>query len=167
MPSKNILFDSGLWTWLAAYYFDSIWKPKKKNNGVGEDARYILNTEDWNKYYRHLLASSFYFHKKLGPLAKIYLAGKADENGDLHESLASRQEIATCKATIEAATFLYWDEGKQSIKIGARNKDGEGVLRRFAKATIPQFQMTYDFNSMSGKEVIKLLPKEYERWITE
>lgn len=167
IPGKNLLYDAGLWSWLSAFYFDSIWKPNSsKTRGLGEDARYILNAEEWNKYYRHLLASPTRLLKELDDLAKIYLAGTPDKNGDLHESLASRQEIAACKAVIEAATILYWDDDKQKIKVKARNKDGAGVLRRFAKATIPQFQMTYDFNSMSGKEVIQLLPKEYKGWIT-
>lgn len=167
IPGRNLLYDAGLWSWLSAFYFDSICPERSDGKRkVGEDSRYILNSEEWNKYYRHLLASPTRLLKELDDLAKIYLAGTPDKNGDLHESLASRQEIATCKGVIEAATALYWDKEKNKIKVGARNKDGKGVLRRFTTSTIPQFQMTYDLNSMSGREIIQLLPKEYESWIT-
>ena len=33
---------------------------------MGEDSRYILNPEEWNKYYRHLLASPVRLYKELG-----------------------------------------------------------------------------------------------------
>jgi hypothetical protein len=166
ITDKNILFDGGLWTWLSAFFFDSIC-PINKNGVriVGEDARYILNPEEWKRYYRHLLASPVRLYRDLGTLSKIYLAGTPDKPGDLFEQLASRQEIAASKGIIEAATILYWDEMKGKIKKGARNKEGPGILRRFVDPTIPQFQMTYDLNAMSGNDVIQLLPDEYGKWI--
>jgi hypothetical protein len=61
--------------------------------------------------------------------------------------------------------MLYWDDKKNNIKKGARNKTGPGILRRFTKDIIPQFQMTYDLNSMNGEEIISLLPSEFNEWI--
>jgi hypothetical protein len=110
------------------------------------------------------LASPVRLYKDLGTFSKIYLSAKPDVPGDLFEQLASRQEIAACKGVIEAATLLYWNESEKKIKKGVRDKDGAGVLRRFVRATIPQFQMTYDLNSMSGNDVIQLLPREYDKW---
>lgn len=163
--NTTLLYDKGMWTWLAAYYFDSIC-PKNRGGHrvIREESKYILNPEEWNKYYRHLLASPIRLYRDLGELSKIYLSGKPDVPGDLFEQLASRQEIAACKGVIEAATILYWDSIDQKIKKGVRNKDGAGVLRRFVKATVPQFQMTYDLNSMGGQDVIQLLPREYDKW---
>ena len=56
-------------------------------------------------------------------------------------------------------------EEKNDIKKGARNKTGKGILRRFTRDIIPQFQMTYDLNSMDGEEILNLLPKEFEGWL--
>ena len=163
--NTTLLYDKGMWTWLTAYYFDSVC-PKNKigKRIIREESKYILNPEEWNKYYRHLLASPVRLYKDLGNWSKIYLSGKPDVPGDLFEQLASRQEIAACRGVIEAATILYWDDDDKKIKKGVRNKDGAGVLRRFVKATIPQFQMTYDLNSMGGHDVIQLLPREYDKW---
>lgn len=167
ITGRNLLYDAGLWSWLSAFYFDSICPSRSDGRRkIGEDSRYILNAEEWNKYYRHLLASPTRLYKELDDLAKIYLVGAPDKPGDLFEQLASRQEIAACKGIIEAVTMLYWDENSQKVKKGARNKDGAGVLRRFVKSTIPQFQMTYDLNSMNGPDVIRLLPIEYKNWVS-
>jgi len=102
---------------------------------------------------------------ELDGLSKIYLAGPPYRHGDLLEQLASRQEIATNKGIVEAATILYWDDQKNTIKKGARNKTGPGILRRFIKDIIPQFQMTYDLNSMNGEGLISLLPAEFNEWL--
>lgn len=158
-------FRPGLWTWLAAFFFESICPVRDGRRKVLEDAKYILDTEDWKKYHRHLIAAPLRLFSHLGDLAKIYLAGEPFRHGDLLEQLSSRQEIAVCRGVIEAATHLYWDNEIQKVKRGAVNHKGPGVLRRFVQDIIPQFQLTYDLNSMSGEEILALLPEEFERWM--
>ena len=164
-PAGAIQFyNKGLWTWLTAFYFESICPVKNGKRKVQEDAKYILNTEHYGRYYRHLIAAPVRLFSELKDLSKIYLAGSPDKHGDLMEQLASRQEIARCHGIIEAVSTLYWDEKNQKIKRGARNKSGLGVIRRFARDIIPQFQMTYDLNSMSRDDILKLLPSEFDKW---
>lgn len=161
----NIPFHHrGLWSWLAAFYFDSICPVKNGKRKIQEEAKYILNVEHWGRYYRHLVTVPVRLFDELQDLAKIYLAGTPEIHGDIIEQLASRQEIATNPGIIEAATQLYWDENNQRIKKGARNKTGSGILRRFTRDIIPQFQMTYDLNSMNGMEILSLLPSEFDKW---
>jgi len=157
--------NSGLWTWLSAFFFDSICPLVNGKRKVQAEARYVLNIENWNRYYRHLIATPVRLLSELDGHSKIYLTGAPYRHGDLLEQLASRQEIATNKGIVEAATILYWDEEKNDIKKGARNKTGKGILRRFTRDIIPQFQMTYDLNSMDGEEILNLLPKEFEGWL--
>lgn len=161
IPFLNV----GLWTWLAAFYFDIICPVNEGRRKVLEESKYILNTEDWRKYHRHLIAAPVRLYSELGDLANIYLAGLPNKHGDMVEQLASRQEIAASRGIIEAATILYWDDERQKIKRGATNHKGPGVLRRFAKDLIPQFQMTYDLNSMSGGQIVDLLPEEFQHWL--
>ena len=157
--------NSGLWTWLSAFFFDSICRIVNGKRKVQAEARYILNIENWNRYYRHLIATPVRLLAELDGLAKIYLTGPPYSHGDLLEQLASRQEIATNKGIVEAATILYWDDEKNKIKKGVRNKTGPGILRRFTRDIIPQFQMTYDLNSMNGEEILNLLPEEFNEWL--
>lgn len=161
---KKSYYNRGLWTWLSAYYFETICPIKSGNRKVREEAKYILNVEHWGRYYRHLVAAPLRLKTELGSLSDIYLSSPPDEHGDIMEQLASRQDIAANAGVIEAATVLYWDTNAQNIKIGARNKQGAGVLRRFAKDIIPQFQMTYDLNAMTGQDILQLLPKEFDGW---
>ena len=49
-----------------------------------------------------------------------------------------------------------------NLKRGAAGK-GAGSARRFVRI-IRQYQMTYDLNSMNGKEIVELLPYEFAKW---
>lgn len=79
--------------------------------------------------------------------------------------LVSAQDIATSPGIIEAANILFWDFDKKSFKLGSRGKDKPGTIRRYARDIIPQVQMTYDLNSMHGKEIVDQLPSEFDRWL--
>src|ERR1035437_2557705 len=54
--NKHLYFNKGLWSWLAAFYFDNIC-PEDGNGKrkVNENAFYILrDPKNYTKYYRHL-----------------------------------------------------------------------------------------------------------------
>jgi len=165
LERAKIHYNTHLWSWLSAFYFDSVC-PINKNNErkVGALVRHVLNIEDWNRYYRHLLASSFRLYDELGDLAEIYLSGKSYEFGEHLEQLASQQKFATSRGVVEAATILYWDKKNSKIKKNARDKIGPGIIRRFTIDILNQFDLTYDLNSMSGEEIIALLPDEFNEW---
>lgn len=48
IPFRN----PGLWTWLAAFYFESICPVNNGRRKVQEEAKYILNVEHWGKIGR-------------------------------------------------------------------------------------------------------------------
>jgi hypothetical protein len=164
---ENLYYRSALWSWLAAAYFDSICPQQDDGSRKVESIdRYILNTNQWNRYYRHLIASPLRLHHEINNinLSKVYLIGKASKHGDIMEQLASRQEIATVRGILEAFILLYWDENKNRPKVGTTNRNKKGNLRRFTGSILPQFQMTYDLNSMNGTDIVNLLPKEFDEW---
>jgi hypothetical protein len=163
----NLYYRSTLWSWLAAAFFDTLCPQLEDGSRKVESIdRYILNTNQWNRYYRHLIASPLRLYHEVNNdnLSKIYLYGKASRHGDILEQLASRQELATVKGILEAVLMLYWDTDKNRPKIGATNRNKIGNLRRFTGSIMPQFQMTYDLNSMSGKDILNLLPREFDEW---
>ena len=125
IPDNNKFYLKGMWSWISAFFFDNVC-PLKENGSrdPGADDRHLLNSEHWGRYYRHLIAAPVRVLHDLGELADIYLTGKPNQHGDLFEQLASRQEIATNKGVIQAATILYWDSEKKKIKRGARAKNG-------------------------------------------
>jgi len=163
----NLYYNMYLWSWLAAAYIDSICP--KFDDGYrypGALNRYILDPYSWSRYYRHLLSTPIRLYHELSKskLINFYTYGRADVHGDVFEQLAARQEIAAVPGIIEAAEILYWDTDKNRPKTGAADRTKPGNLRRFTGSLIPQFQLTYDLNSMSGLEIIELLPKEFDDW---
>jgi hypothetical protein len=162
--NKDLYFDKGLWSWLAAFYFNNIC-PADGNGKrkVNESAFYVLrDPKSYTKYYRHLLAYPSRLYSELAESSKIFLIGSFQKRGEITEQFGAYQEIALNKGILDAANLMYWDEGSQNLKRGAAGKGG-GSARRLVRI-IRQYQLTYDLNSMSGNQIVSLLPKEFSKW---
>ena len=162
---RRELYNSYLWSWLSAFYFDLVCPLENGFRSPKAEERHILSAENWRRYYRHLIAAPVRLYKELGGLSIGYLDGSINVHGEYFEQLASAQDIATSPGIIEAANILFWNFDKKSFKTGSRGKDKPGTIRRYARDIIPQFQMTYDLNSMNGKEIVELLPPEFKKWL--
>ncbi len=164
----NSLFHrSSLWSWLSAFYLDSICPQKSDGSRIpGAHNRYILEAHSWNRYYRHLIVTPIrlYHEVKDIDLCKFYLYNAPNIHGDAFEQLAARQEIASAPGILDTARQLYWDKENEKPKVNATDKNKPGTLRRFTSSIIPQFQLTYDLNSMSSSEILDLLPAEFDNW---
>lgn len=163
--NKNLYYDRGLWTWLAAYFLEAL-VVKSKSNGrlkFKENALYVLEPKKWTKYYRHLLAFPCWTFTELGEKGKILLRGNLSERGEIVEQLASARDIQRNSSIVEAASILFYDTTKDGIKKGAASKGQGGTVRRF-REVIQQLRMTFDLNSMSGEQITKILPKEFHKW---
>lgn len=162
--NRAYYYDVGLWSWLAAYYFDLVCPLNNGVRSVKAQARYVLaDPKNWRRYYRHLLAFPSRLYCDLGDLSVPFLSSPIHIWGDVHEQLAAYQNIATNRGLIGAAIKLYWDETSRKIKRGASSK-GRGSARRFSDV-IGQFELTYDLNGMQSDEVLQLLPEtEFGRW---
>jgi hypothetical protein len=161
---KGLYFNKGLWTWLTAFFFESIC-PQDGNGKrkINENAFYILkDPRNYTKYYRHLLAYPSRVFSEIGDASRIFLVGSFAKRGEITEQFGAYQQIALNKGIIEAANILYWNSEQSNIKRGAASK-GAGSARRFVKI-IGQYQMTYDLNSMNGNEIADLLPNEFAKW---
>jgi hypothetical protein len=154
----------GLWTWITLYYFDQLCPPAARGmRRPGADYRFILDL-DFRRYYRHLLVGPytiFKIHKEKVPLllhAPLQLVTK------FNEELGSRQGFITNRGVMEAANYLYFDPKKGKAKSGAAVTTRKpGTLIRFVDV-IQQLDLTYDLHSMTGREVVSLLPPEFDEW---
>lgn len=162
--NKGLYFNRGLWTWLSAFYFENVCPADGRGvRKVNESAFYILkDPKNHQKYYRHLLAYPCRLYSELGELSKMFLIGTFQKRGEITEQFGAYQEIALNKGILEAATLMYWDEQNGKLKKGAAGK-GAGSARRLVRI-IRQYQLTYDLNSMSGKEIADLMPSEFSKW---
>lgn len=157
----------GMWTWLALLYLDTLAPPKADGSRkIGDQALYILEPDNWRRYYRHLLAGPcrvMRAHWDELHVTQAILAGKPSVPGELYEQIASRQEVITSAALLRLTRRLYWDASTKGLKRGAASK-GAGSARRLA-ALLLQLDLTWDFVEMTDDAMINLLPKrEFARF---
>lgn len=160
--------DVGLWAWLSLFYFEAICKKKKSGDyHTGKIYRWIPDPQNYQTYYRHLLAGPWRIcraYKDNPDVLVSILSGDITTPGDFYEQLASRQEFISNSSIIELATYLYFDRNKNELKKGAAGK-GEGSARRLV-GVINQFSRTWDLYGMGYKDIAKLLPDEFNKYVS-
>ncbi len=158
--------DVHLWSWLSLYYFDQVC-PVGKNGGrkPGRDYRHIL--EPGYRYgHNHLIAGAYLVYTVYGlnnDLSKLLLYTPLHIESGFHHQLATRQSIITNRGLMEAAHLLYYNGKTGKPKHGSIPKYKPGTLYRFIDV-IQQLDINYDLYSMTGDEVLQLLPAEFDRW---
>jgi len=158
--------DRSLWAWLALFYFNELCPPDRDGNlKPGNLARWIPDTVNFRKYYRHLLAGPYRIyrmHRDNPAKAMILLCQPVYKPGEIVEQIAARQEMITNSSVVEAATILYLDSAGNRPRQGAAGK-GPGSARRLADL-LNQFDVTWDLYSMSSGEIVSMLPDEFNRF---
>jgi hypothetical protein len=163
---QDVERDCGLWAWLALFYFDELCPAGAGGRRKpGEQARWVPDVNNYQRYYRHLLAGPYRIyraHRDDPCRAMALLCGPLDRPGDIVEQLASRQEIVTNRGIMACATRLYIDPASNRPKRGAGSK-GAGSPRRLADV-LNQFDVTWDLYSLSAEGLLGLLPGEFDRF---
>jgi hypothetical protein len=166
IESDSIETDVYLWSWLSLYYFDQV-SPVQKNGHrkPGRDYRHIL--EPGYRYgHNHLLAGAYLVYTVYGlndDLSKLLLYTAPSIESTFHHQLAQRQSIITNKNLMKAAHLLYTSKLEGKPKFGALAKNKAGTVYRFIDV-IQQLDLNYDLYSMTGEEVLQLLPPEFDKW---
>lgn len=158
--------NTGLWSWLALFHFDSICPPDEMGRRkVGAAHRYILEGANHKTYYRHLLLGPYLIlraHRDEPERAIVLLCQPPGAPGDIVEQLASRQEIVTNPVMMRVATELYYDPATGSPRRGASSKN-RGSARRLAEVT-DQFDVTWDLFAVPWHSLLAKLPAEFNRF---
>jgi hypothetical protein len=156
--------DVGIWSWLSLRYFDQLCPVRK--GGIrrpGHDSRFILVPE-FRYYYRHLLFGAYTAYKLHEERAPLLFYGPLSEMNKFRLELACRQGFITNRGVVEAASLLYYDPQRGAAKPGAAATTRKpGTLFRFIDV-IQQLDLTYDLYSMTGEQVLDLLPSEFNGW---
>ena len=160
-----LIGNTGFWTWLAFFLFDTIAPSRARGRSIWEDARYILARGDYRKYYRHLVAGPYLMiktHSDSPHIVRGLLATLPDSPGDVYEQLASRPVIVTSRAAVALATKLYYDAESQRVRRGAAGA-GPGSARRYA-SILMQYDVTFDLYTVTDEKLVSMLPREFERF---
>ncbi len=150
----------GFWNWLSLFWFDQIC-PSDGEIFNPRDKSYYIYSLDYRRRTRHLIYSSWLLVSRHKELAKIFLY-KLKSRGDLQEQIMGRQELWSSEAVIRLVNNLYFNENDSTIKRGAAGK-GEGSVRRLVDI-LQQLECNYDLSSMTQKEMLDLLPVEFDRF---
>jgi hypothetical protein len=154
--------DGGLWAWIACFFFHEICPKVRGALQPGAAARWIPQSSDWRRYYRHLVAGPYgiyHAHRDSPQRALALLCQRPGRPGDLVEQLASRQEVVTNKAIMQVATDWFVDPASGQQRRNA-NRKGAGGPRRFI-TVLKQFDVTWDLSSMSPQDLRGRLPTEF------
>ena len=159
-PSRT---DRNLWAWIACFYFVEICATSKNGDWQpGALPRWIPQSTDWRRYYRHLVAGPYYIyraHRDEPKRALALLCQRPGRPGDLVEQLASRQQIVTNPAIMRTATD-YFVDSVTGLQRRSANSKGAGGARRFVDL-LNQFDVTWDLSSISADSLRAMLPAEF------
>jgi hypothetical protein len=155
----------GLWDWLAAYHFDSICSADKLGRrSLREHARYYLHVGNFRRVYRHRIFGPVELYLRYGDASALMISGEPSTVTDWEEQAASRYPIKSNQKIARALYQLYWDPAKKAPKRGAApNKKVPGTLRRFSDL-VQQLDRTFDLATIGDDAILRLLPKEFDRF---
>lgn len=163
---KDELRDKGLWAWIALCWLDQICLTDGTGGRIVRDETlYIPDFSNYLRDYRHLLYGPFSVyrqHAKNPKIAMAVLCQPLQVPGELVENLASRQVLISSPVVMEVATQLYGNPKTGKLKKGAGRKN-KGGSRRFA-ALMNQFDLTYDLDQISPKNLVNMLPEEFDEF---
>jgi len=162
----SIETDVGLWSWLSLFYFDQVCPPGPRGiRKPGRDYRHILEP-GYRHGHRHLLGGPYLIYTIYGwgeEFSKLMLTTPLPTESKFHHELATRQNLITNRGILAAACMLYFDNAAQKPKRGSLMKNAPGTLYRFIDV-VQQLDLTYDLYSMTGDQILQLLPTEFDRW---
>ncbi|MCU0560568.1 MAG: hypothetical protein MUD16_10305 [Desulfobacterales bacterium] len=159
--------DVHLWSWMSLFYFDQVCPANDKGRRrPGRDYRHIPEP-GYPHGHRHLLMGAYlvYTVYEWGEeLSKLLLHSVLSVENHFHHEIATRQSFITNRGVMEALHLLYFDDARNRPKRGPiMNRRAPGSLYRFIDV-VQQLDVTYDLYSMSGHEIVGLLPAEFALW---
>jgi hypothetical protein len=167
IEQDKLINDVNLWSWMSLFYFDQVCPTNDKGRRKpGRDYRHIPEP-GYRSGHRHLISGAYLVYTVYGwgeELSKLPLHTALSVESHFHHEIATRQSFITNRGIMEALHILYYDNFQNKPKRGPiMNKTAPGSLYRFVDV-IQQLDVTYDLYSMSGPEIINLLPGEFNHW---
>jgi hypothetical protein len=156
--------DAGLWAWLSLALFDQVCPAGAAGKRQpGQDYRHIPDFGYRHKH-RHLLFGPFQLYRRHGATSALLLSGPLSSETAIYHEIASRQDLVAHRGVLDAARTLYLDVRRGRPKPGAQGSINQpGTVRRFVRV-LQQLDVTYDIYGLSGRQIVGLLPPEFDVW---
>jgi len=162
LPTREVEGYRGLWAWLSLFFFDQVCPPRPERR-PGQDYRHVPDFS-FRYRYRHLLYGPYAVYRRHRGYAILLLSGPPHIEQGIYQEITSRLDLIASHGVIEALNALYLDRKRGTPKAGAQaGARRPGTVRRFVQV-LQQLDVTYDIYGMSGKEILDLLPPEFDVW---
>jgi hypothetical protein len=114
--------------------------------------------------HRHLLFGPYELFRRHGMRAVVLLSGPPHSESGLYHEIAGRRDLVANPGVIEAIVRLYMDKKTGAPRRGAQGAASvAGGVRRLVRV-LQQLDLTFDIYGMSGKQIVELLPEEFDPW---
>ncbi len=163
-PLQKSADDPNVWNWIACFLFEDFHKSdltlvRKISH---EAARWIVS-ESVLRAHRHLVLGPFTCLKNNWNdqlAASCLLVQDVLEPGEVVERIAGKLELSRGSA-VQVATWLYVDPAKPKIRSGITS---EGTPQELSKY-LNQIYLTVEYQEMSPKDLLNMLPKKFSKWV--
>ena len=156
--------EKGLWAWLALAWFEQFAPIEDGRRKIGERAKWVPDAT-WNKIYRHLVLGPYMLYDSnhdQPERAMALLHNPPHKPGEVVGQLASTYRVVQARSVIGVATRLYYDSKQECLKPGSGGS-GWGSARRY-RTVLDQLDRTYDLQSITEEQLLRLLPGEFDRF---
>ena len=155
----------GLWAWMSLFFFDQVCPVAKDGSRrPGQDYRHIPDLS-YRYQHRHLLYGPYHVYRRHAGYSVLLLSGPAHSESAMYHEITSRQDFIANRGVIEATLELYMDRKRRAPKHGSQQAQAApGSIRRFVRV-LQQLDVNYDVYGMSGKDIVSLLPSEFDIWL--
>ena len=161
------------WSWLCCLYIEQI----ALNGKFSNPEHYVYSPG--RVVYRHSVAMPTKIYRQHGhEISRLLVSRKMNVWGEMAEQIMGRQSITRSQVLISFLTNLYYDKNKDDIKPSARTKISDKLLRDGGRSNsggggvrrvvlqLKRLALNYKVDSMSVDNINKLLPAEYEKFVS-
>ena len=163
LNTQSLIGDAGFWSALALYWFDELCPPGKDGQRKPSMVYNYILSENFAHRPRHAIFTTWQLVDRYGEDSRFLLGKELTVRGELIEQLMARQYLLSCDGVMRAASELYYDPERKTFKKGAAGRKSAGCVSRFV-AWLQQLEINYDLFSVSSEDLLRLAPKEFDRF---
>lgn len=162
---QKLIGDTGFWSALALFWFDQLCPQKADGSRKPSMSYNYILSENFGHRPRHAIYTTWQLVDLYGSDSYFLLSRELPVRGELIEQLMARQYFLSCTGVMRAASKLYYDPERKTFKKGAAGRSSAGCVYRFVN-WLQQLEINYDLFSIDSDDLIELMPKEFERFIS-
>jgi hypothetical protein len=161
--TQAVIGDRGFWSWIALLLFDQLCPAKADGRRNAQMPYSYVMSNNWKHRPRHAVFTTWQLVQRYGADSQFLLSKELPVRGELIEQLMARQYFFGCDGIVRLASKLYYDEERETFKVGAAARKSAGCVYRYV-GWLQQLEVNYDLYSMTSDHLLEILPAEFDRF---